>query len=498
METLDTRTSHTESSHHATHSQASVSPARPPTESDPNAASTRPYQGSLNDAEKDGRPGNNDDDDDDDHESSTQLYGFWAPEIAKQRKAYLIGILRSSVLITLLIWGVLAIYWGSLWKATTKTHQLEAWIINRDTGTNTLFGDAVTSTLLQEVESDAPMHLNWQVINPADYPTAQDVEHAVAVDEKAWIAVEIVEDLTDRLFAARASGNASWSPQGHVNLYYSEARANTAVPGYVLSPTQRALQTALGQTAAQAAAQYLTQIAGNATALQALSAAPQTIANPVAATPVNLRPYSQPVATAPTFVGLIYIVIISLNVTLANFNFRQGIQHKLKLRSLIAMRFVVPLLVYFFLSMNYSALSLPFRLAYNGWGLGYGAGFMTFFAATWVGMIVLGLCVECAISIVGPQFIGFFLILLIIANVSVVVLPIPLQPHFYRYGYAMPFYHLRSIYNTIIFNTGRHILVLFHFGVLWLWLLIIFLTFPIWIWLERKRNAPKAAAKKEH
>ncbi|KAK0557624.1 hypothetical protein OC844_005547 [Tilletia horrida] len=412
-------------------------------------------------------------------------YSFWAPEIAKERKAYLTGIAQSTFLITLLIWGVLSIYWGSLWKATSKTGSLDGWIINRD-GADGVIGNATTSVLLQSKLNDEPMHLNWQVINPSDYPTAADIEQAIAVDEKAWIAVEVTQDVSARLFSARANGDASWSPEGQVVMYVSEARSNTVIPGYVVAPTQRRLQTALSTLAAQLAGQYLTQVAGNATALQALARAPQTISNPVIPVEENLRPWSQPVATAPTFVGLIYLVIITLNVTLGNFNFRQGIQNKLKIRSLIAMRFLVPFIIYFVLAMMYTMLNLPFKLDFNGWHLGFGAGFMTFFVATWCGMLVLGLTVECAVSLIGPQFIGFFLVLLIIANVSVVVFPIPLTPHFYRYGYALPFPHLRAIYTTIVFNTGRHILLLYHFGVLWAWLLVIALTFPIWIVLERK------------
>ncbi|KAE8226323.1 hypothetical protein CF319_g1068 [Tilletia indica] len=422
-------------------------------------------------------------------DSPRQLYGFWAPEIANERKAYLIGIARLTALITILIWGVLAIYWGSLWKATEKTGELDAWIINRDT-TGGIVGNTTISVLLDSKTNNEAMHLNWRVVSPADYPTSADVQHAVAVDEKAWIAVEVMQDVSNRLISARANGDASWSPQGQVMMYISEARANTVVPGYVLSPTQRRLQMAYASMANQLAGQYYTQIAGNATALSALARAPQTVSTPIIPTPDNLRPYNQPVATAPTFVGLIYVVIIALNVTLGNFGMRQPIQHKLKISSLIAMRFAIPIIVYLILSFNYSMLNLPFKLNFNGWGLGYGAGFMTFVAATWCGMIVLGLIIECAVSIVGPNFIGFFLILLIIANVSVVVFPIPLQPHFYRYGYALPFPHLKSIYTCLIFNTGRHILLLYHFGVLWGWMVVIALTFPIWIILERKRATP--------
>ncbi|KAK0564209.1 hypothetical protein OC861_004409 [Tilletia horrida] len=427
----------------------------------------------------------------DDDTESTRLYGFWAPELAKQRKEYLINIARLTLLISLLVWGVFSIYWGSLWKTYEHTGALTAWIINRDSS-NGLIGNTISEVLLNSTRNNEPMHLKWVVVNPNDYPTYADVEYAIAAKEDAWIAVEITQDLTNQLALARANGDASWSPQGKVNLFYSEARANTAIPGLVLSPTQRRVQQAIGEVSAMMAGEYLASIAGNATALTALARAPQTIGSPLAATPVNLRPWNQPVATAPTFVGLIYIVILSLNVTMGNFTFRQNIQKRLKFSSLVYMRFLVPIVVYLVLSFMYTMLNLPFKLDFNGWHLGFGAGFMAFVVSTWVGMIVLGLVVECAISIVGPQFIGFFLVLWIIANVAVVVYPIPLTGVFFRYGYALPFPHLKSIYTTIVFNTGKHINILYHFGVLWAWLVVLLVTFPVWIWLERRR-ALKAA-----
>ncbi|CAD6972983.1 unnamed protein product [Tilletia controversa] len=450
--TEDQRSSRTESvsPHRTEHDQ----PSRPSSNVDP---------------EKNAVPDQSTEDD-----SHPQLYNFWAPELAQERKTYLAGIAKLTFLIILLIWGIMAVYWGSLWKANTKTGELEAWIINRDSAGGTI-GNTTISALLESKLNNEFKHLNWQVIDPAQYPTAADVQHAVAVDEKAWMAVEITQDVTARLFTARANGDASWSSQGQVMMYYSEARSNTAVPGYVLSPTQQLLTMTFSRLASQLAADYLTQIAGNATAVSALARAPQTIANPIVATPENLRPFNQPVATAPTFVGLIYIVILALNVTLGNFGMRQAIQSKLKISSLIAMRFLIPITMYLVLSFNYSMLNLPFQLDFNGWKLGYGAGFMTFAAAT---------CNSSAS--------------LIIANVSTVVLPTALQPHFYRYGYALPFFHLKSIYTCIIFNTGKHVLILYHFGILWVWFLILGLTFPIWIILERKRLTPaaKVAAKK--
>ncbi|KAE8226321.1 hypothetical protein CF319_g1067 [Tilletia indica] len=420
--------------------------------------------------------------DDSDRESGrAKEYGFWAPELAALRKEYLIGIARLTAMVTILVWGVLGIYWGGLWTASSKVHNLTAYIINRD-GPTGIIGNTTQNALL------GSMHLKWQVIDPTLYPDAASIEQAIATDEKAWLAVEVTQDVSSRLSTARTNGDASWNSQDTVIIYYSEARANTVIPGMVVSPTLKVLESAFANMTVTLAQQYLRSAMTNTTALEAVERAPQTLVTPVIVTAQNLRAWDQTVATAPTFVGLIYVVILALNVTLGNFGMRQAIQGKLKLSSMIAMRIIIPVIVYLFLSFQYAMLNLPFKLHFDGWKLGFGAGFLTFVAATWCGMTVLGLIIECVLAIVGSAFIGFFLILLIIANVVTVVYPIPMMPAFFRYGYAMPFYHLKNIYVHIVYNTSKHILVLYHFGILFAWIAMLLATFPLWIVLERRRG----------
>jgi len=59
-------------------------------------------------------------------------------------------------------------------------------------------------------------------VDPNDYPTVVEIEHAIAVSESAWIAVEIKQDLTSGLESARDSADASWNPADGIQLYYSE------------------------------------------------------------------------------------------------------------------------------------------------------------------------------------------------------------------------------------------------------------------------------------
>lgn len=63
--------------------------------------------------------------------------------------------------------------------------------------------------------------------------------------------------------------------------------------------------------------------AGNETAISLLASAPATIVQPVYFTMNNVRPYNQPVATAITLVGAIYLLIFSFIVTMTLFPVRE-------------------------------------------------------------------------------------------------------------------------------------------------------------------------------
>ena len=98
-----------------------------------------------------------------------------------------------------------------------------------------------------------------------------------------------------------------------------------------------------------------------------------------------------------------------------------------------------------------------------------------------------GLALESLITLLTPRFLPFFMILWIIgafpasflhpfshthqqhkptANVSVCLLPIPVLPRIFHYGYAAPFYSVSRAVRTIVFgtkNSGTSLLLSFPF-----------------------------------
>jgi hypothetical protein len=109
----------------------------------------------------------------------------------------------------------------------------------------------------------------------------------------------------------------------------------------------------------------------------------------------------------------------------------------LRLRSYLWLRVLVPLFLYFPLSLAFAMISLPFHAPF-GTKYTYAGGFFLYFLYTYMGMAALGLATEAMVTILTPRFMAFFLIPLIISNVAVATLPFELQPWFYQYGHAFP------------------------------------------------------------
>lgn len=134
-------------------------------------------------------------------------------------------------------------------------------------------------------------------------------------------------------------------------------------------------------------------------------------------------------------------------------------------------------------------------------------GFFLFFTYAYLSMAALGLALEAMITLLGPRFIPFFLVLLvsefdcpiwaflnsimiqIIVNVSTTALPLELQPSIYAYGAGFPFYNMQQAIRTIVFNTESHLGV--NLAVLFAWILMSLGTISIFTWFVRRREVRK-------
>ncbi|KAI0707430.1 hypothetical protein C8T65DRAFT_650942 [Cerioporus squamosus] len=407
--------------------------------------------------------------------------GFFSESrLAPLRREYFIIISRATALIILLMWICLPVYWGALSDSAKLTGNLEAWFIDRD-------GSRVGQGLVAAVRKFSPPgpQLAWKFMDPDDVGDDNDVQRMV-LEERVWVAVVVQPNATTHLSHARVNGDQSYDPTSAIKVYYSQARQEIATGNYIVPLTTAMLQATTSAYATQTAQRYFAQINSNgqpnATALQLIANAPQTITPAISWTMVNLRPYNAPAAQAVTLVGNIFLCIFSFMITMANSTARALVAPHMRFLPYIALRIIVPLVAYFPLSVSYALVNLAFKLPL-GTKFGQAGGFLLSLFYIYLGMCALGLSLEAMITIFTPRFVPFFLFTLILYNVAPVVLPDELQNSFYSYGSGFPIWNLSQALRTIMFDTNSHLGR--NAAVIIAWILMSCGTLSLLTWLTR-------------
>ncbi|KAJ7685788.1 hypothetical protein DFH06DRAFT_1277938 [Mycena polygramma] len=396
-----------------------------------------------------------------------------SPEASAARGIYLKTVFGGVGGLAVVVFAVLSIYWGSVWS--TPHHTLPGWIVDFDGGA---VGQAVSSAL-----SDLNPGANgvaWQVVPASQFPQGIPQLQNAIVQEKTWYAVAINSGASANLSAAVSAADGAYNSSRAITFMGSEARNEN-----IYRIHSRMVPAQLEAITHQFTLQFIKNISSSPNVATLLSAAPQLIAQPIYFTVDNLRPFDVPVASAVTFVGLIYLLILSFFIVMLSAGAREasGLERRLSLGSLVRLRITTSFVAYFFILLFYTLLSRAFQLPFDRH---FGsAGIVIFWMLNWMGMLACGLALEAMITLLTIRFIPFFLIVWIITNVSVAVFPLQVLPHFYRYGYAFPFFNLSRGVRSIVFSTKNDVGM--NFGVLIAWVVLSCITLPLFQWFMRRR-----------
>ncbi|KAG8987043.1 hypothetical protein FRB90_003624 [Tulasnella sp. 427] len=424
---------------------------------------------------------------------------FWDPEVAHLRALYMKILGLTVVLLILVMWICFPVFWGSLGETSQHVPNLKGLVINRD-GADGALGQAIVAAFEANSRGEgvAPnAHLTWVVADLTAFRPNDDLAHAV-VEEAAWAAVVVNPSATALLTSARSSGDSSYDPRTAISFYYNQGRNEIATNSFIVPYTTALLETTLASFNAKYNAEFFASLVSDPgqesqQALAAIVHAPQTVSQPFSFTPVNLRPYTKTASQAILLVGQIYLrltkgrleVVITFIITMTHDFARGVISPFIRFSSYAKMRVLVPLTLYFPISFSYALVNLPFKLTF-GAKYSYAGGFFLFWIFVYMGMSALGLSVEAMITLLTPRFAAYFLVALIIFNVSVASVPIVLQPGFYRWGYGFPVFNLAQAIRTIIFNTKNKMGL--NAGVLLAWIVLSSITIPIFTWLTRRKT----------
>ncbi|GAA5892634.1 SNG1 family protein [Sporobolomyces salmoneus] len=400
---------------------------------------------------------------------------FSDPQVKKQRKQMFKILGMSSVLLTIAVFTLLSLFWGSLFHIERYFPRLKIYVYDFD---NQLLGPTIVQGLRQTLSS--PMHFGLIFRDTAGKDYAEIAQEIV--QEKAWGAVVINANATTNFQAAvQGTGGllaGEWAPSGAMSIYVASSRWFQVILEFLLPFLEQMLNPMITQACRQATASFL-QSTTPAT-LTGLSATQQAaLSTPFSYQTIDYRPVhpTQWAGAAPLEAGLIYFTIFAFHIALflnfARMPFYAAVQkkgYKLTYLSTLALRFIPIPIAYLILSLSYSLVNLAFQLPMDGNGyasFGPQAGFMVFWMLNLFTLLALGGMMEAMITLLTIKFFPIFLVMWILVNITASFFPATLMPHFYRYSYAMPFWH-STIGCKYIFWGARDRLRL-NFGVLAAW-----------------------------
>ncbi|KAK9366297.1 hypothetical protein V1509DRAFT_583516 [Lipomyces kononenkoae] len=414
-------------------------------------------------------------------------HGFFSSSIRKTRLHVIRELATSIVVMGIFIMGILSIYWGSFYRREDYLNRVSFLLVNMDDSSNALVGPTFINMASQYSKTAGSVQV--EVRDASSFGYSYDAVYNDVIQEHTWGAFIVHPNATTELLSALANPSSAQNYDGSqaIQFVYPEAAQQQLYAS--LEPWIYGLNTNITTTFSEEIIQMIAQ--NSSYSLSGIvGSAPQILSTPVSINIFNIRPFDNPIATAVIQVGLIYLIIISF----FQFNFFQPVHMTLaphlKRTHYILYRLAVTWIAYFFLSLFYSLISLAFQVDFTRT---FGrAGFVIYWMINWLGMAAVGGACEnvALIAVVTyPPLMGFWLIFMVISNVSAAFYAIPLQAGIYRYGYAFPIKNICDAIKTILFNTKNTMGL--NIGVLVAWIAVNTLLFPFCIWFSGYRMQQK-------
>ncbi|GAA5986447.1 hypothetical protein JCM10908_003758 [Rhodotorula pacifica] len=441
---------------------------------------------------------------------------LWDPALKGERKAFIKSWAIGFLLTNVFMWGFLPVYWGSYFRQPQNLYRLTVGLIDLDTPGASAAGEtAVLGPALLQAPSQLPGRNNLGFVQLDN--TRFDISSATGgqqrgIDVHQWASDAVLNEDYFGVIIANANatvaalsayqtvvggGQANYMAEGALTMYYEEGRNFETVDQWVAPRMNSFLSNYVLGTAATSFLSLISNRIGGLSDAQLAAvnstALASVISKPFAQATWNLRPISQFAGIPATSVGMLYLLIFTYFCSMFWNNARGSFESKIILRDLIILRVIVPVVIYFFISLWVSLVTLAFRVSFNQFhGKG---GFPIFWGSNFLTMWALGMPMEIALSFLGPRYTAFFLIAWVILNVSVAFLDLADMDHFYSYGFVMPVYQAVQNGKAVIFGTKSRFGQ--YFGVLTAWVVCGTIGLILTIMFIRKRTIKKQERERE-
>lgn len=290
-----------------------------------------------------------------------------------ERKMYTKMAMLFMVLLSVIILGILSLYWGTDHSIQFNSNAATVAVIDLDQGE---VGPALVAYAKQFRAEMGIESLGYVYPAISQYPDNDAVTHALK-QEDFWFAFVVQSNATTLMNYAYTNGNTSYDPNGGIQAYYEEGRNALAIDEFILPQALAILKAFTEQFAKQKQASLLTTNVGNAAALALQAAVPI----PISYTLQNRVPYLPTTVEAATEIGTIYLIIVSFVSVLMFDKLNEGMMGKLKTRTYFLWRVFLLPVVYFWLSLLYLALNCAWHIKFDHF-FG-GVGYFIYWMLTW-------------------------------------------------------------------------------------------------------------------
>lgn len=387
----------------------------------------------------------------------------------KERKIFVLHILRAAVAVLAAIWIIACWIFGSISKQSTRSHNLKILLVDLD-------GGDMGKIMVGAAEAISGKRGYATFVQP---PNGTTVTVDNAYDQvwrgDYWASLIVMPNSTSSFTTAVEKGDVSYNASSSLTFIWNEIRW-ALVTESVISPT-------VSTTVAIAQNIFLTTYAPKVLSAAQLNATQTSVLlNPFATTAINIYPFSVGIKPFLNTVGFVFPGLVQFFFAMGFMGAAASthMTRDLSTSQNFIIRFILSRLWGFVMAISWAGWFFMFGEGRRGL---YDHSFILLTLNMWVYNMISYEYHDACAAFIPLQIMPITVISWIIMNVSAAAFPVQLKPDFFRFDYSVPSYNCFELFITIM-TKGSTNRVSRTVPVLFAWLIV---TGVIGVFTNRKR-----------